>query len=48
MASDDRLKKTESSSVQGVISESAANIASVLKRGEKIYALLSMGFPNKT
>ena len=38
MASDDRLKKTESSSVQGVISESAANIANVLKRGEKIYA----------
>ncbi|MDC0629726.1 inorganic phosphate transporter [Flavobacteriaceae bacterium] len=38
IASDDRLKKTESSSVQGVISESAANIANVLKRGEKIYA----------
>ena len=38
LASDDRLKKTESSSVQGVISESAANIANVLKRGEKIYA----------
>jgi len=38
IASDDRLKKTESSSVQGVISESAANIATVLKRGEKIYA----------
>ena len=38
MESDDRLKKTESSSVQGVISESAANIANVLKRGEKIYA----------
>ena len=38
MASDNRLKKTESSSVQGVISESAANIANVLKRGEKIYA----------
>jgi len=38
IASDDRLKKTESRSVQGVISESAANIANVLKRGEKIYS----------
>jgi phosphate/sulfate permease len=38
MASDDRLTKTESSSVQGVITESAANIANVLKRGKKIYA----------
>ena len=38
LASDDQLKKTESSSVQGVISESAANIANVLKRGKKIYA----------
>jgi Na+/phosphate symporter len=32
------LTKTESSSVQGVITESAANIANVLKRGKKIYA----------
>jgi phosphate/sulfate permease len=38
LASDDRLKKTESSSVQGVIIESAQNIANVLKRGKKIYA----------
>jgi len=38
IASDDRLKKTESSSVQGVITESAENIANVLKRGKKIYA----------
>tara|TARA_B110000902_G_scaffold201187_1_gene228446 strand:- start:2408 stop:4708 length:2301 start_codon:yes stop_codon:yes gene_type:complete len=38
IASDDRLKKTESSSVQGVIAESAENIANVLKRGKKIYA----------
>ena len=38
LASDDRLKKTESSSVQGVIIESAENIANVLKRGKKIYA----------
>jgi len=43
IASDDRLKKTESSSVQGVISESAANIANVLKRGEKIYAAAFTG-----
>ena len=38
IASDDRLKKTESSSVQGVITESAENISNVLKRGKKIYA----------
>jgi Na+/phosphate symporter len=31
------LTKTESSSVQGVIIESATNISSVLKRGKKIY-----------
>jgi hypothetical protein len=37
MASEDRLTKTESSSVQGVIIESATNISSVLKRGKKIY-----------
>ena len=37
MASEDRLTKTESSSVQGVIIESATNIANVLKRGKKIY-----------
>ena len=37
------MKKTESSSVQGVISESAANIANVLKRGEKIYAAAFTG-----
>lgn len=34
---EDRLSKTESSSVQGVIHESANNIANVIKRGNKIY-----------
>tara|TARA_B110000444_G_scaffold68329_1_gene64252 strand:- start:67 stop:981 length:915 start_codon:yes stop_codon:yes gene_type:complete len=34
---EDRLKKAESSSVQGVITESAANIANVVKRGNRIY-----------
>lgn len=34
---EDRLNKTESSSVQGVIHESANNIANVIKRGNKIY-----------
>ncbi|MFL1011116.1 inorganic phosphate transporter [Flavisericum labens] len=36
--SEDRLKTAESSSVQGVIHESAANIANVVKRGNKIYS----------
>ncbi|MFH4968462.1 inorganic phosphate transporter [Gaetbulibacter sp. M240] len=34
---EDSLKKAESSSVQGVIHESAGNIANVVKRGNKIY-----------
>ncbi|SEA40595.1 inorganic phosphate transporter [Bizionia paragorgiae] len=34
---EDSLTKAESSSVQGVIHESAKNIANVLKRGNKIY-----------
>jgi Na+/phosphate symporter len=34
---EDHLNKTESSSVQGVIHESADNIASVVKRGNRIY-----------
>ena len=34
---EDSLNKAESTSVQGVIQESAANIASVVKRGGKIY-----------
>lgn len=34
---EDRLNKTESSSVQGVIHESANNIANVVKRGNRIY-----------
>ncbi|WP_052466984.1 inorganic phosphate transporter [Psychroserpens damuponensis] len=34
---EDSLTKAESSSVQGVIHESAKNIASVVKRGNKIY-----------
>ena len=35
---EDRLTKAESSSIQGVIHESAANIANVIKRGNKIYS----------
>ena len=34
---EDGLTKAESSSVQGVIHESASNIANVVKRGNKIY-----------
>lgn len=34
---EDSLRKTESSSIQGVIEESANNIANVVKRGNKIY-----------
>lgn len=34
---EDRLQRAESSSIQGVIHESATNIANVLKRGSKIY-----------
>jgi len=33
----DSLKKAESSSIQGVIHESASNIANVVKRGNRIY-----------
>ncbi|MBT8254893.1 MAG: inorganic phosphate transporter [Flavobacteriaceae bacterium] len=35
---EDGLKRAESSSIQGVIHESAANIANVVKRGNKIYS----------
>ncbi|TPN87513.1 inorganic phosphate transporter [Aquimarina algicola] len=35
---EDRLKKSESSSIQGVIEESADNIKSFISRGNKIYA----------
>ncbi len=35
---EDSLTRAESTSVQGVIQESAANIASVVKRGNKIYS----------
>lgn len=35
---EDSLIKAESSSIQGVIHESAANIANVVKRGNKIYS----------
>ncbi|NCP52355.1 MAG: inorganic phosphate transporter [Flavobacteriales bacterium] len=35
---EDRLIKAESSSIQGVIYESASNIASVINRGNKIYS----------
>ena len=34
---EDTLTKAESSSIQGVIHESAANIANVVKRGNRIY-----------
>jgi Na+/phosphate symporter len=34
---EDKLERAESSSTQGVILESAANIASVVKRGNRIY-----------
>jgi len=37
MKEEDQLEKAESSSTQGVIYESAANIANVVKRGNKIY-----------
>ncbi|NRD18891.1 inorganic phosphate transporter [Winogradskyella eckloniae] len=37
MKEEDQLEKAESSSTQGVIQESASNIASVVKRGNKIY-----------
>lgn len=35
---EDRLERAESSSVQGVIHESAKNISNVVKRGNKIYS----------
>ncbi|QNK77186.1 inorganic phosphate transporter [Winogradskyella sp. PAMC22761] len=38
MKEEDQLEKAESSSTQGVIHESASNIASVIKRGNKIYS----------
>lgn len=37
IADEDSLTPSESSSVQGVINESASNIASVVKRGNRIY-----------
>ncbi|MFP4844269.1 anion permease [Winogradskyella sp. PE311] len=37
MREEDQLEKAESSSTQGVIHESAANIANVVKRGNSIY-----------
>ncbi len=37
MKVEDQLEKAESSSTQGVIQESATNIASVVRRGNKIY-----------
>ena len=37
MKAEDSLQKAESSSIQGVILESASNIANVVKRGNKIY-----------
>ncbi|NRB59834.1 MAG: inorganic phosphate transporter [Winogradskyella sp.] len=38
MKEEDRLERAESSSTQGVIYESALNIATVVKRGNKIYS----------
>ena len=38
LKAEDTLKKAESSSTQGVIIESASNIANVIKRGNKIYS----------
>ncbi|WP_179021206.1 inorganic phosphate transporter [Winogradskyella forsetii] len=38
MKEEDQLEKAESSSTQGVIIESASNIANVVKRGNKIYS----------
>ena len=38
LKAEDSLKKAESSSIQGVIVESAHNIANVIKRGNKIYS----------
>ncbi|MDG1105420.1 MAG: inorganic phosphate transporter [Cyclobacteriaceae bacterium] len=43
ISAEDRLKKAESSSVQGVIIESAANIANVVKRGNRIYTNVMHG-----
>ncbi|MDU8886720.1 inorganic phosphate transporter [Yeosuana sp. MJ-SS3] len=40
---EDRLKKAESSSIQGVIQESASNIAHVVKRGNRIYSNAIVG-----
>lgn len=40
---EDSLKKAESSSIQGVILESANNIANVIKRGNKIYTSVING-----
>ncbi len=40
---EDRLQKAESSSIQGVIHESADNISNVVKRGKKIYAIAIKG-----
>ncbi len=37
MREEDQLEKAESSSTQGVIHESASNIANVIKRGNRIY-----------
>ncbi|WP_222982920.1 inorganic phosphate transporter [Flagellimonas meishanensis] len=44
---EDRLRKAESSSIQGVIEESAANIANVVKRSNKIYSNSINGLAKK-
>jgi phosphate/sulfate permease len=44
---EDRLSIAESTSIQGVIQESADNIASVIKRGNKIYGNAIKGLGNQ-
>ncbi|MFC2109693.1 inorganic phosphate transporter, partial [Bacteroidota bacterium] len=44
---EDQLNHAESTSVQGVIQESADNIASVVKRGNKIYSNAIKGLANQ-
>ena len=48
LANSETLKMSESSTVQGIIDESAGNISSVIKRSNKIYGevLLSLGNEN--
>ena len=47
LSDEDSLKETGSKSVQGVIYESATNIATVIKRGNRIYSNAVNGFHSK-